>query len=161
MSFCLSSLKANLAVQKYKNEIINQAAMIQRESGYPLNVIKQFHTYEEYLVFKDAGLQSQMINGQLALVRSDIDLSRIDEYGRTNLQRMLKEKAPLDSTGKAFELHHIGQKNNGTLAILTSKEHNAAALHGYIKNSEIDRKTFDAFARPEFWKALGKILSGG
>ena len=144
-----------------KGLTMDQAAMIQKESGYPLNVIKQFHTYEEYLVFKDAGLQSQMINGRLSLVRSDFDLNRVDEYGRTNLQRMLTGKPPLDSTGKAFELHHIGQKNNGTLAILTSKEHDAAALHGYIKNSEINRKTFDSFTRPEFWKAMGRILSGG
>ena len=96
---------------------MNQAAMIQKETGYPLNIIKQFHSYDEYLVFKNAGLQSRMINGQLALVRSDIDLSRVDEFGRSNLERMFNGKPPLDSTGKPFELHHIGQKNNGSLAI--------------------------------------------
>lgn len=140
---------------------MNQAAMIQKESGYPLNVIKQFHTYDEYLVFKNAGLQSQMINGRLALIRSDINLSQIDEYGKTNLERMLSGKAPLDSTGKPFELHHIGQRNNGSLAILTSTEHDAAALHGYVQQSEIDRGTFNTARKPEFWKTMGKMLSGG
>ncbi len=140
---------------------MNQAAMIQKETGYPLNIIKQFHTYDEYLVFKNAGLQSRMINGQLALVRSDINLSRVDEYGRTNLERMLSGKAPLDSTGKPFELHHIGQKNNGSLAILTSKEHDAASLHGFVSKSEIDRDAFNATRKPEFWKTMGRILSGG
>lgn len=140
---------------------MNQAAMIQKETGYPLNIIKQFHTYDEYLVFKNAGLQSRMINGQLALVRSDINLNRIDEYGRTNLERMLSGKAPLDSTGKPFELHHIGQKNNGSLAILTSTEHDAASLHGYVQQSEIDRKAFNEVRKPEFWKTMGRILSGG
>jgi hypothetical protein len=140
---------------------MNQAAMIQKETGYPLNIIKQFHSYDEYLVFKNAGLQSRMINGQLALVRSDINLSRVDEYGRTNLERMLSGKAPLDSTGKPFELHHIGQKNNGSLAILTSKEHDAASLHGFVSKSEIDRDAFNATRKPEFWKTMGRILSGG
>lgn len=140
---------------------MNQAAMIQKETGYPLNIIKQFHSYNEYLVFKNAGLQSRMMNGQLALVRSDINLSRVDEYGRTNLERILSGKAPLDSTGKPFELHHIGQKNNGSLAILTSKEHDAASLHGFVSKSEIDRDAFNATRKPEFWKTMGRILSGG
>ena len=140
---------------------MNQAAVIQKETGYPLNIIKQFHTYDEYLVFKNAGLQSRMINGQLALVRSDINLNRIDEYGRTNLERMLSGKAPLDSSGKPFELHHIGQKNAGSLAILTSAEHDAASLHGYVQQSEIDRKAFDEVRKPEFWKTMGRILSRG
>lgn len=139
---------------------MNQAAMIQKETGYPLNIIKQFHTYDEYLLFKNAGLQSRMINGQLALVRSDINLNRIDEYGRTNLERMLSGKAPFDSTGKPFELHHIGQKNNGSLAILTSTEHDAASLHGYVQQSEIDRKAFNKVRKPKFWKTMGRILSG-
>lgn len=140
---------------------MNQAAMIQRETGYPLNIIKQFHSYDEYLVFKNAGLQSRMVNGQLALVRSDIDLSRVDEFGRSNLERMFNGKAPLDSTGKPFELHHIGQKNNGSLAILTSKEHDAISLHGYVEHSEIDRNAFNNVRKPEFWKTMAKILSGG
>lgn len=140
---------------------MGQAAMIQQETGYPLNIIRQFHTYDEFLVFQQAGLQSQMINGQLALVRSDIQLDWVDENGKTNLERMLLGQAPLDSTGKPFELHHIGQKNNGSLAILTSKEHHAAALHGFVSRSEIDRNAFDAARRPAFWTTMGSILSGG
>lgn len=137
---------------------MNQAALIQKESGFPLNVIKQFHTYDEYLVFKNAGLQTQMINGKLALVRTDINLNQLDEYGKTNLARMMDGKAPLDSAGNPFELHHIGQKNDGTLAILTRSEHDNAALHGYVKQSEIDRTAFNTI-REEFWKAMAKALS--
>lgn len=140
---------------------MNQVALIQKESKYPLNIIKQFHTYDEYLVFKNAGLESRMINGQLALVRSDINLTQIDEFGKTNLERMLNGHAPLDSSGKAFELHHIGQKNNGSLAILTSKEHDLAALHGFVSKSEIDRGAFYATRKPVFWKTMGIMLSGG
>lgn len=130
---------------------MNEVARIQRESGYPLQVIKQFHTVDEYNVFKNAGLTPQMVNGQLALVQN-IDISLVDEYGRTNLQRMQQGLAPLDATGKSFELHHIGQKNNGTIAILTAKEHDSLALHGFITASEIDRPEF-AKIRRAFWKA--------
>ena len=94
------------------------------------------------------------------MVRTDINLNRVDEYGRTNLERMLLGEAPLDSTGKTFELHHIGQKNNGSLAILTVKEHDAASLHGYVKQSEIDRNAFKEI-REQFWMTMGRILSGG
>ncbi len=138
---------------------MNQAALIQRESGYPLNVIKQFHSYNEYLVFKKAGLKPQMINKQLALVRSDINLQQMDEAGNTNLQRMLSGRPPIDMDGNAFELHHIGQKNNGTLAILTKKEHDIRALHRTV-DSEINRSAFNR-TRDEFWKTMGAILSGG
>lgn len=136
---------------------MNQAAKIQNESGYPLNVIKQFHTNEEYLVFKEAGLQTQMVNGKLALIRTDIDINLVDEYGNTNLSRMLSGKPPLDSSGKAFELHHIGQKNNGTLAILTSAEHDKPALHGFFSRSEINRSAFDKI-RADFWKTMAELL---
>lgn len=139
---------------------MNQAALIQKESRYPLNVIKQFHSVDEYNVFKNAGLNPQMVNGKLALVRNDIDLDQVDEYGRTNLARMLDGKAPLDKTGRSFELHHIGQKNDGTLAILTSVEHDNAALHGYVTQSEIDRPAFNKI-REEFWVAMGKAYLGG
>ncbi len=131
---------------------MNEVAQIQKESGYPLQVIKQFHTVDEYNVFKNAGLTPQMVNGQLALVRN-IDISLVDEYGRTNLQRMQNGLAPLDAAGKPYELHHIGQKNNGTIAILTADEHNASVLHGFKTSSEIDRPEF-ARIRKAFWKAI-------
>ena len=65
-------------------------------------MIKQFHTIEEYEVFKNAGLKTVMINGQNALVRGDIDLNIVDEYGFTNLQRMQNGVPPLDKNGKPF-----------------------------------------------------------
>ena len=138
---------------------MNEAALIQQESGFPLNVIKEFHNMKEYAAIKNAGLHPEMINGKLALVRNDIDLFKVDEFGRTNLQRMKSGLAPLDSTGKSFELHHIGQKNDGTIAILTSAEHDNPALHGFKSVSEIDRPAFDKI-RSEFWKAMAKIMSG-
>lgn len=137
---------------------MNQAARIQRESGYPLDVIKQFHSVEEYQIYKDAGLAAQMVDGKLALVQ-DIDLNYMSTYGGkqvTNLERMRLGGAPCDPvSGNPYELHHIGQKSDATLAVLTRSEHrgNAAILNRIGKESEIEREVFNK-TREEFWKSL-------
>ena len=137
-----------------------EAAAIQMETGYPADVIAQFHNMKEYEVFKEAGLRAQMINGETALIRNDFDLSIVDEMKRNNLQRMKKGLAPLDSMGKKYELHHIGQEADATLAILTQAEHDNPALHGFKLVSEIDRPEFDPIRR-KFWKTMGKLIEEG
>ena len=101
-----------------------------------------------------------MINGQTALIRSDIDLNMVDEFGRTNLERMASGLSPLDANGATYELHHIGQKADATLAILTQAEHDNAALHGFKAISEIDRTAF-ASQRRNFWKSMSVLLQSG
>ncbi len=141
---------------------MNEAALIQKESGYPLDVIKQFSSMDQYQICKDAGLTSRMVSGKTALVRN-IDLNQIDELGRTNLQRMIEGLAPLDPTGIPYELHHVGQKADSTLAILTRAEHrlgeNHKIWHVFGEASEIDRVAFDK-QRAEFWLQMAKILGG-
>lgn len=144
---------------------MNEAALIQKESGYPLDVIKNFSSMEQYNICKEAGLVPQMINGKLALIRK-IDLNYIDEFGRTNLQRMQQGLAALDpSTGQAYELHHIGQEMNSTLAILTKAEHmqggNNLIWHVFGGESQINRNMFD-MQRANFWKTTASLfLEGG
>lgn len=144
---------------------MNQAAAIQKESGYPLDVIKGFKTPEQYEIVKEAGLVPKVINGKTALVRS-IDLDFVDDMGRTNLQRMQKGLAAVDpATGTPYELHHIGQEMDSTLAILTKAEHmqggNNTIWHelGSDVSSKIDRAAFDV-QRSEFWKTMAVKLSG-
>ncbi len=143
-----------------KSLTMNEAAVIQKESKYPVEVIKQFHNIEEYEVFKTANLKPYMINGKTALVRADIDLKQLDELERTNLRRMELGLAPLDANGASYELHHIGQEADATLAILTQAEHDNAVLHGYKIISEIDRKAFAA-QRRKFWKTMAIVLETG
>lgn len=114
---------------------LNQAAYIQRHSKFPIEVINQFKSMEEYEVYRKAGLTARVVNGKIALVR-DIDLNFVSKLpdGRlvTNLERMKLGYAPIDSvTGKAYQLHHIDQEVNGTLAILNELEHqgNASILN--------------------------------
>jgi hypothetical protein len=143
---------------------MNEVAIIQRESKYPLDVIKQFKTMEQYKICKEAGLVSRMVNGKAALVRP-VDLNFIDDFGRTNVQRMQQGLSALDpATGQAYELHHIGQQMDSTLSILTKAEHmkggNNTIWHEIGKISEIERKAFDT-QRAEFWKTMAKTLLAG
>lgn len=144
---------------KQTNFTLKQYAQMQQETGYPLDVIKQFHTMAEYEVFRDANLKTALIGGKTALVKTDIDLTRIDAKGRTNLARMKQGLAPLDSDGISFELHHIGQKKDGTLAMLTQKIHDCQAIHGFLERSEAHvAGTKWNSERGAFWKAFAEIV---
>lgn len=143
---------------------MNEAAVLQKESGYPLDVIKQFKSMDEYNVYKNAGLKAQMVNGKLALVQ-DIDLNFKSTLANgtevTNLERMRQGLAPLDpATGKYYQLHHINQNADGTLAILKEVEHqgNASILNTVGKDSEIIRKDF-AKIRKEFWISFAESFT--
>ena len=141
---------------------MNQAAAIQRSSKYPLDVIKGFKTVEQYDICRKANLVPKTINGKTALVRK-IDLNYIDELGRTNLQRMKEGLAALDSTGQAYELHHIGQKVDSTLAILTKAEHmqggNNTIWHNLDFAGEVHAPGNNwNSVREAFWKAIATYM---
>lgn len=149
---------------------LNEVARIQKESGYPLDLLKQFKSMEEYNIYKEAGLYTKMVDGRLALVR-DIDLSFISELpdGRevSNLTRMQMGYAPIDPvTGKSYELHHINQEIDGTLAILKNgSEHqgNAKILNTPGKEG-VHAKLSDgewAEMRERFWKKYAATLLKG
>lgn len=153
-----SAMKALKGVEL--NLTLQEAAAIQMETGYPAELIAEFHSMEEFEVFKNAGLTANMVNGKLALTRTNIDLNYVSPSGETNLQLMKAGNAPFDPTGARYQLHHIGQEANGTLAILTEEEHKNAALHGFKALSEIDRAAFDSI-RSQFWKTMAYLLENG
>ncbi|WP_449076181.1 HNH/ENDO VII family nuclease [Ruminococcus sp.] len=146
---------------------MNEVASIQKESKYPLDVIKQFSNMEQYNICKKAGLSAEFVNGNVALIRK-IDLNFVDEYGRTNLQRMLDGFAPLDPDGIPYELHHIGQKADSTLAILTQAEHrkngNNKIWHKFGEETEVHGKGNKwNQQRAKFWTEFAQraISTGG
>lgn len=137
---------------------LNEAAKVQKESKWPAEVISKLKSVDEYDLYKNAGLRSTKINGKTILSR-DIDyqakFKKADGSFETNLERMLDGRAPLDPTGKPYELHHVNQENDGVLAILTEKEHrskgNYGTLHESGRSSEIIRDDFNG-VRKQFWK---------
>lgn len=136
----------------------SESAKVQQESTLPLDFIKNFHSMEEYQVYQNAGLVCQKVDGQWAYVR-DIDWDFLDEEGRTNAQRVQEGLSPLDSEGESYELHHIGQRTDSPLAILTSREHeeNYATLHantGETKGEQPSQGSDWTQQRRDFWKAL-------
>lgn len=138
---------------------MNQYAQIQQETGYPLDVIKQFHNMDEYQAFRNANLKPAVVGNKTALIKTDIDLTRVDAKGHTNLERMQLGLAPQDSDGISYELHHVGQKKDGTLAILTRKEHDDPAIHGFLQKTEAHAAgtNWDA-EREAFWKAFAELV---
>lgn len=143
---------------------LKEAATIQNESKYPIDVIKEFKSMDQYNICKKAGLSPQMVNGNTALIR-DIDLDFVDEMGRTNLERMQQGLAALDPvTGGSYQLHHVGQRADSTLAILTRAEHmqggNNTIWHELGEATQVHGagNTWDA-QRQAFWKALAASLS--
>lgn len=117
---------------------------------------------EELAIYDGAGLEPASVAGREALIRDDIDLDYAGPDGRSNLERMLEGKAPLDSQGRPYELHHVQQRDEGVLAELTVDEHkgggNNEILHDYNGPSRIDR---DAFAedRAAHWMERGEELA--
>lgn len=144
---------------KQTNFTMNQYAQIQQETGYPLDVIKQFHTMDEYQAFKNANLKPAVVGNKTALIKTDIDLTRVDAKGRTNLERMKQGLAPQDSNGVSYELHHVGQKKDGTLAIMSQVEHDSPAIHGFLQKTEAHAAgtNWDA-ERQAFWKAFAELV---
>lgn len=141
---------------------MDQVASIQKESGLPLDVLKQFNGMDQYEIIKSAGLIPKMVNGKTALIR-DIDLTFTDEMGRTNLERMKEGLAALDpATGEPYELHHIGQQVDSTLAILTQEEHrlggNSKIWHKLTKSGvHAQGNNWDA-QRKAFWEYMAQVL---
>lgn len=160
----LSKLKALNDAIEFNGLTLNQAAKIQMDTKWTSNTIRQLKSIDEYGVYKKANLKEVNIDGQVLLLKNDLDLnfkSELEGKEVTNLERMLKGNSPIDpSTGKSYHLHHIGQKSDGTLAMLTEKEHlgNASILNTPGKTTEIDRKTFNSF-KNKFYPKLAEYLS--
>lgn len=125
---------------------MSEAAAIQMESKLPLSIIKDMRNMEEYEVYKNAGLKAYTVKtsqGMRTVLARDLDMARLDENGLTNLQRMEKGLNPIDENGIPFEYHHVGQKNDGALAMLSRSEHDAPGLH-FNQESEIERNLFNS-----------------
>lgn len=92
--------------------------------------------------------------------RDDIDFNYVDkDTGQTNLQRMLKGNAPIGRDGKPIELHHVLQKEIGTVVEIHESTHQEykRILHGLrgsgesFRNDKILDSQYRNFKRL-YWK---------
>ena len=140
---------------------MNEAALIQQQTKLPLEFIKNFHSFDEFMIYQEAGLNAEKIGDVLAYSRViDLDTVITDSYGKTmtNTQRILAGNSPVDpSTGIPYELHHIGQEPTSPLAILTKAEHMQGGhnkiLH-FREVSEVEHGAAWAEQVHEFWIAF-------
>lgn len=140
---------------------INEAATIQKDAKYPLEIIRRFKSMDEYNIYKEAGLEAKLVNGKSALVRP-IDPTIRDGNGLTNIERMKRGLAALDVEGNPYELHHVAQEKDGILAILTKAEHRGegsfSKLHDLMRGSDVDHGSEWTKERERFWKSLAETL---
>ncbi|MCT4708742.1 hemagglutinin repeat-containing protein, partial [Enterobacteriaceae bacterium H11S18] len=96
------------------------------------------------------------VKGNKVYQRNDLfDPNTVDSRGRTNIQRMEKGLAPLDSNGQSINLHHMLQKQDGPIAEVTQSFHtdNRSVIHINDNSipSGIDRNEFNKW-RSDYWK---------
>lgn len=147
---------------------MNKVAILQKETKYPLDVIKNFHSLEEGDALRAACPRTMMVDGKIALVQ-DIDLNYVDDVtGKTNLQLMKEGKAPIDPmTKEPFELHHIGQQVDSPLAVLNWEQHRGKGsfktLHEFLNKVGSENPScvpgWDK-QRADFWIDMAKQLGG-
>lgn len=135
---------------------LEEKEKIEAETKWSEEVISNIGSWEEYEVYKNAGVVECDIDNKKCLIKSDINWKQSDAFGRTNKERVEQGLSVLDKDGKVIELHHIGQHADSPLAELTQEEHrgkgNDTILHNKTKDSEIDRQAF-AVERSSHWQS--------
>lgn len=159
-----------------------QKQEIKEKTGWSDQILSYIGSMDEASIYINAGLEEGTVDGRPALLRTDIDWSdysiRRNTWLRDSSQQSLKDYdkwaeynnadligegyPPRDSNGDPYELHHIGQRPDSPLAVLTRSEHmengNNTILHKVGKESEIDRGEFDK-EKAAFWQAYYKDFS--
>ena len=139
----------------------NRMDNILKHSPYSMKINKAVFTVEEIELYKLFKLTETVVT-RPALV-AEIDLNFKDQLGKTNLQRMLDGKPPIDPiTGTVYIIHHIGQKYDAPFAEIPKHFHSKkfySALHKkHIDSWRADKKlvnlTNNEFA--QHWQLRGK-----
>ncbi|MEK9197861.1 HNH/ENDO VII family nuclease [Ureibacillus sp. FSL E2-3493] len=98
--------------------------------------------------------------------RIDIDYKRIDpDTGMTNFQLMKKGRAPIWKDGTVIELHHLIQREPGSMVEIPASMHDEynKILHGLVenggsfRNDPVLKKQYDNF-RSKYWRWRAKQI---
>lgn len=143
---------------------MNDAARIQKETKWPLDAIKNLHSVKESEVYVKAGLTPVHLSDGNWIFTKEIDWNLMDDMGRTNIIRVRDYKlSPIDDTGMSYEVHHLGQKADGPLAMLTHAEHHNpdtyGIIHYAIEGKDITESAWAA-QRASFWRNVLRLQKG-
>lgn len=137
-----------------------QTDELREKNDWPDSILDNIRTKDEAIIYSDANLKVENIEGKDSLIRTDIDYNQ-EVDGQTNLERMKQGKCPISYDGQNIELHHIGQNPNASLAELTTTEHrgtkNDMTLHDKTEESKIDRVSFRT-ERENYWRARAEQI---
>ena len=132
-------------------------------SPYSRKINAFIRTTKELQVYMDLNLIETTVTRPTLIL--DIDPCYSDKSGKTNLEKMLSGKSPIDSvTGDVIDLHHIGQEYGSPFAELPHSVHefggNYSVLHttnaSWRNNKELVKLTTSEIAN--YWKMRGKMF---
>lgn len=148
----LSKLSRKMAIS------MDDAARIQREKKYSLEFLRALRSMDEYKIYKDSKLMEYKLeNGQRVLLPEGFDFDFMDSHtGMTNLELMANGYNPVDAKGIKYEWHHVGQKADSPLALLTRAQHhdNHGILHPSGELSEVHTP-----GNEKAWTQLRKMIN--
>lgn len=144
---------------------VDDIKSIQKESGWSDKIcnelIRTKTTWEQYKVYREAGLKEQEINDKSYLCK-DIKWDYVDEKtGMTNRELMEKGRSPIDpETGEKIELHHMGQDYDAPLVELNENSEHGDGNHKVLHPQREDSFRQDAkkrakydYEKIQYWKA--------
>ena len=83
------------------------------------------------------------------------DINKVDNRGRTNLERMQNGLSPIGNDNEPLNIHHIDQTNNGPVMEITATEHSERYVELHLNTGQqlslIDRNEFNKW-RSDYWK---------
>jgi len=84
------------------------------------------------------------VEGRIVHQRSDLfDPNFVDPFGKTNIERMEKGKAPIGKDGQEINLHHLTQDEPGSMAELGSVFHSENDRFLHIYTNQYDKSYKD------------------
>lgn len=129
------------ATDGFYGKIEGMSQIIKEQTGWADEIIDAIRSPEEFKIYKDAGLVEAEVGGKKCLLKTDIDWTQVDDFGRTNAERIQNGYNPISKDGQTIEYHHIGQKADSPLAELPTSEHrgkgNDTVLHDKNKPTEV------------------------
>lgn len=162
------------------SNVMNSVGLYDKVKEVKQSIITKIETVnskgKEYKNYKDVTYTgTTKVNGEIKDIsrrvfqRIDIDNKRVDpDSGMTNYQLMRKGRAPFWKDGTVIELHHLIQREPGSMVEIPASMHDEynKILHGLVENGRSFRndpelkKQYDNF-RSKYWRWRAKQIEKG